>query len=253
MQLLRPFLIALTFLTRLPVPAPTPVDEHEQGASLIAYPLVGAIIGTLLVVIALLCSPLPALLQASLVVAAWVVVTGALHIDGLADSADAWIGGLGSRTQTLAIMKDPACGPAAVTTVVMVLLIKVAAVMALIEAATLLLLLLAPIVARAGLTALLMTTPYVRPGGIGESLSLYAPPLQALGSAALITALAALFSGWAGIAAVVAAALMLVLAQHSMVHRIGGTTGDTAGATVELTETVALVAAAALAAMLSGS
>ncbi|MCG5547555.1 adenosylcobinamide-GDP ribazoletransferase [Halorhodospira halochloris] len=246
MPWLRPFLIALTFLTRLPAPAPTPVDEHESGASLVAYPMVGAVIGAILVLLALLTTPLPNLLQACIIVAAWIIITGALHIDGLADSADAWIGGLGSRTQTLAIMKDPACGPAAVTAIVMVVAIKIAAVMAIIEAAALLLLLLAPIVARAGLVVLLMTTPYVRSGGIGESLSLYAPPLQALGSAALITFIIALFNGWAGIVGVIAGSLMLALAQHSMVRRIGGTTGDTAGASVELTETAALAAAATL-------
>lgn len=246
MQWLRPFLIALTFLTRLPAPAPTPVDEHESGASLVAYPLVGAVIGTLLVILALLLNPLTDLLQACLIVAAWAAITGALHIDGLADSADAWVGGIGSRTQTLALMKDPACGPMAVTVVVMVLIIKVAAVMAIIESATLLLLLLVPVVARAGLTVLLITTPYVRTGGMGEALSLYAPPLNTLGSAALITAFVAIFNGWAGIAAVAAGAIMLALAQHLMARRIGGTTGDTAGATVELTETAALIAAAAV-------
>ena len=246
MQWLRPFLIALTFLTRLPAPCPTPVDEHESGASLVAYPLVGGIIGALLVILAIIIAPLPDLLQATLLVATWVILTGGLHIDGLADSADAWIGGIGSRSQTLAIMKDPACGPAAVSTVVMVLMIKVAAVVAIIESAALLLLLLAPVAARAGLSVLLITTPYVRTAGSGATLSLYAPPLQALGSAALITFIVALFTGWAGITGVIAAALTLALAQHSMARRIGGTTGDTAGATVELSETAALIAAAAV-------
>ncbi len=54
----------------------------------------------------------PAWPVAVLVLAVWVGLTGALHLDGLADSADAWLGGYGDRARTLAIMKDPYCGPA---------------------------------------------------------------------------------------------------------------------------------------------
>jgi adenosylcobinamide-GDP ribazoletransferase len=54
---------------------------------------------------------------AALVLILWVWSTGALHLDGLADSADAWVGGLASRERTLEIMKDPRSGPAAVTAI----------------------------------------------------------------------------------------------------------------------------------------
>ncbi|MBK1733899.1 adenosylcobinamide-GDP ribazoletransferase [Halorhodospira abdelmalekii] len=245
MNWVRPFWIALAFLTRLPAPEITPANERESGASLVAYPFVGAVIGLLLVLVALLTMFLPTPLQALLIVIAWVLITGALHLDGLADSADAWVGGIGSRTQTLALMKDPTCGPAGVTALILLLLLKCAAVLALLEAGAWLLLLLAPVVARAGLTALLLTTPYVRPGGLGEVLSLYAPPLPTLSSAALLSGAVAVLTGWAGIVALLVALLTLVIAQHAMVRRIGGTTGDTAGASVELIEATALLSAVA--------
>ncbi|MCG5532704.1 adenosylcobinamide-GDP ribazoletransferase [Halorhodospira sp. 9621] len=248
MTALRPLLIAIAFLTRLPVPSLGRIDDEESGASLVAYPLVGAIIGTLLILMAFLTQALPALLTAALVVVIWALLTGALHLDGLADSADAWVGGMAQRERTLEIMKDPSCGPIGVTAIVAVFLLKVAAVAALLDAGAVLAIATAAVVGRAGLTLLFLTTPYVRPGGIGEALSHFGPPGASLGSAAVVTALAALLTGWAGLAAVAAGAVALVLAQHAMSRRLGGTTGDTAGATVELTETAALLGAAAVAA-----
>ena len=248
MNALRPLLIAIAFLTRLPVPALGRIDDEESGASLVAYPLVGAILGTLLIVIAFVTDALPALLTAALVVVAWAALTGALHLDGLADTADAWVGGMGQRERTLEIMKDPSCGPIGVTAIVAVLLLKIAAVAALLDAGAALAIATAAVVGRGGLTLLFLTTPYVRPGGIGEALSHFGPPGASLGSAAVVTALAALLTGWTGLAAVAAGAVTLVVAQHLMSRRIGGTTGDTAGATVELTETAALLGAAAVAA-----
>ncbi len=245
---LRPLLIAIGFLTRLPVPAVTPRDEQESGSALIAYPVVGALLGALLALLAAATAALPALLQAALIVAAWVALTGALHLDGLADAADAWVGGLGDREQTLAIMKDTTCGPMAVTAIAVVLLLKLGAVAALVETAWLAIP-AAVVAGRAGLTALLLTTPYVRRGGIGEALSRHAPRGPSLLSAAALTAAAALLAGWSGVAAIAAAAAALALAQHAMIRRIGGTTGDTAGAAVELTETAALIGAAAAAAL----
>ena len=58
---------------------------------------------------------------------ALIALTGGLHLDGLADSADAWVGGFGDRARTLEIMKDPRSGPAGVTAIVSLLLLKCAA------------------------------------------------------------------------------------------------------------------------------
>ena len=133
MKAIEPFLIALQFLTRLPVRLPGTPDERTIGNSLLYYPLVGVVIGVLLVALFLALADAPAGLRAALVLAAWVIVTGALHLDGLADSADAWAGGLGDREKTLAIMKDPYCSPAAVVTLVVVLLLKFAALHSLMQ------------------------------------------------------------------------------------------------------------------------
>lgn len=108
--MINPFLIALQFLTRLPVRIASEPDEKSIAQSLSYYPLVGLIIGALLAGIAWGLSGAPVLLSAALLLVTWVLVTGGLHLDGLADSMDAWVGGLGDRERTLAIMKDPYCG-----------------------------------------------------------------------------------------------------------------------------------------------
>ncbi|MCA1607526.1 MAG: adenosylcobinamide-GDP ribazoletransferase, partial [Acidobacteria bacterium] len=131
MKRLRPFLVALQFLTRLPVHLAEPPDEREIGQSLLYYPLVGLLLGLMLAALAWAMRDSSSMLHAALLLAMWVLMTGALHLDGFADSADAWVGGQGSRERTLAIMKDPYCGPAGAVALILLLLVKLAALEAL--------------------------------------------------------------------------------------------------------------------------
>lgn len=234
-------LAALGFLTRVPVPVRIFDDPRAQQKSLPWYPLVGLLLGGVLALPAAWLGPGSPLLAAAVVLAAWVALTGALHLDGLADSADAWVGGLGDRERTLAIMKDPRCGPAGVVALVLVLLLKFAAL------ATLLprqpwLICLAPMLARAALTALFVWVPYVRAAGLGS------PLLGASRHACLLavtaSALLALAAGWRGMAALVAAGLVWLAWVRSGHRRIGGFTGDTAGAAAEMIEAAVLLALA---------
>jgi adenosylcobinamide-GDP ribazoletransferase len=167
---MRSLLVAIGFLTRLPVPASVYDDARAKSESLAWYPAVGLLLGALLFAFAWLLRNTSPLLASGLVVLVWVALTGALHLDGLADSADAWIGGMGDREKTLAIMKDPRCGPAGVVALVLVLLLKFAA-LASVDNLPWIALLLAPMLARASLTTLFLTTPYVRSGGIGAGLT----------------------------------------------------------------------------------
>ena len=120
-------LIALQFLTRLPVSLPCMPTPEQVGRSLLWYPLVGLLLGLLLWGAHLLLGQTPALLQAAIILALWVGLSGGLHLDGLADTADAWVGGFGDRERTLTIMKDPRSGPIAVVVLVLLLLLKFAA------------------------------------------------------------------------------------------------------------------------------
>lgn len=231
--------IALGFLTRLPVPMTAYDDARSKASSLAWYPLVGLLIGLLLGALAWVLRDTASLLSAGIVVAAWVVLTGALHLDGLADSADAWIGGLGDREKTLTIMKDPRCGPAGVVALVLALLLKFAA-LASMHPAPWSALILAPLLARASLTALFLTTPYVRGGGLGAALS--SAPRNACAVALAISAGFCVLGRWHGLLALAAATLVFVVWRHACLKRLGGVTGDTAGALAEMVEVAVLIA-----------
>lgn len=234
-------LLAIGFLTTLPLPRQVAWSPALQQSAFSLYPLVGLLIGLPLALILWLLAGHVTTIAAALLLTLWVVLTGALHLDGLADSFDAWLGGHGDRERTLAIMKDPTSGPAGVTALVLLLLLKFAALSALQQTNGWLPLMLVPALARAMLPLWFVLLPYVRPGGIGEALSGYRPGVTfSLQLGALFFAL-----GWvAGITALYAiAALLLVffLWRHSCLKRIGGTTGDTAGALVEMGEACLLL------------
>ena len=235
-----PLLIALQFLSSLPLQLPRMPTPEEQGRSLLCYPLVGLLFGLLLLAAAWLLEGAPQVLAAALLLALWVALSGALHLDGLADSADAWLGGLGDRERTLEIMKDPRSGPMAVVVLVLLLLLKFAALLALLQAGQWLALLLAPLLARASLLGLFLTTPYVRAGGLGAAMAAHLPR-DAGWRVLLLTGLACLLAGWSGVLAVLAALAVYLLLRRQLLRRLGGTTGDTAGALLELSECAVLV------------
>ena len=233
-----PLWIALQFLSSLPIRLPGMPEPEQLGRSLLFYPLVGLLFGLILWGLNLLLAGAPLLLHAALLLTVWVLLSGALHLDGLADSADAWLGGFGDRERTLTIMKDPRSGPIAVVTLVLVMLLKFAALLALIERGQGLALVIVPLLGRAALLGLFLTTPYVRAGGLGQALADHLPRRAGwwvLGVSALACALIA------GIVAVVISVVMFVWLRQVMMRRLGGTTGDTAGALLELLEMGVLV------------
>lgn len=240
-----PALIALQFLTRLPVSLPGMPAPEQVGRSLLWYPAVGLLLGALLLGLHVLLGATPALLQAALVLALWVALCGGLHLDGLADAADAWVGGHGDRERTLEIMKDPRSGPIAVVLLVLVLLLKFAALAVLLERGAWAGLLLAPWLGRGLLPLLFLSTPYVRAGGLGQALSEHLPR-ERLPWVLALHGLAMLLLGWSGLLALAAAALSFWLLRRAFVARLGGTTGDTGGALLELGECAVLLTLALL-------
>ncbi|MFK0312909.1 adenosylcobinamide-GDP ribazoletransferase [Pseudomonas sp. NPDC090233] len=239
-----PFWIALQFLSSLPVRLPGMPEPRDMGRSLLCYPLVGLLFGLLLWLASHLLQGTPAPLQAALLLTLWVLLSGALHLDGLADSADAWLGGFGDRERTLEIMKDPRSGPIAVVTLVLVLLLKFCALWVLVERGAGALLVLAPVVGRAAMLGLFLGTPYVRKGGLGQALAEHLPRRAAawvlLGS--LLFCL--MLGGWHAIWPLALALGVFSWLRRLMCQRLGGTTGDTAGAVLELLELTVVLALA---------
>ncbi|PHN20412.1 adenosylcobinamide-GDP ribazoletransferase [Pseudomonas sp. ICMP 561] len=237
-----PFWIALQFLSSLPVTLPGMPKPEELGRSVLFYPLVGVLFGVLLLGLNTLLSDAPVMLHAALLLTAWVLLSGGLHLDGLADSADAWLGGFGDRERTLTIMKDPRSGPIAVVTLILVLLLKFTALLALIESQNSLALLLAPVLGRSAMLGLFLCTPYVRAGGLGQALADHLP--RSAGKQVLLVCAVGcvLVAGLSGFYALTAAAVCFFWLRHLMLKRLGGTTGDTAGALLELLEVTVLLA-----------
>jgi len=227
--MLTPFLLALQFLTILPVPINVKSTETRVAQSLAYYPLVGLILGLLLTALAWLLQAAPTLLSAALVLLFWVVLTGALHLDGLADSADAWLGGLGNSEKTLAIMKDPCSGPAGVISIVLLLLLKFVALHAVVESENLMVLILAPLLGRAVLLLLFITTPYVRANGLASAIASNLPR-KLTGFTFVVTLfIVILFVGINGLWLITTMLLIFAMLRYMMMQRIGGMTGDIAG------------------------
>ena len=232
------FWLALQFLTRLPTPQLAQVQPATLGRSVLFYPLIGLIIGAALYALSYL--DVSAQLMAAMVLVLWVYLSGALHIDGLADMADAWVGGHGDRERTLEIMKDPASGPMGVSVVVALLLLKYAALVELLQYETLFLLLV-PVLGRSFAVLLMLTTPYVREQGLASEMVRHLPRLSAWSILGLLTALLLGCLQWQGMWVLMATIMLYWVYRRALIQRLAGFTGDAAGALIEIVEVTTLL------------
>jgi adenosylcobinamide-GDP ribazoletransferase len=243
---LRGLAAAVAFLTRVPVGRRLVLDGDDVARAGPAFPLVGAAIGAAVGgAAAALAGPLPALLAAALALAVGAVLTGALHLDALADTADA----LGARTRerALEIMRDHAIGAYGTVALGLDLLVKAAALATLAQRERVLAFaVVAACVARAAPVLLAAALPYARPGdGAGASLTRAAAWRAAL-AGALALGIAIAVAGRDGAVLAAVAAVVTGAAALGCRRWLSGVTGDTLGATAEIVELAALVAAVAL-------
>jgi adenosylcobinamide-GDP ribazoletransferase len=226
--------LALGFLTILPAPA---VDPGPRGVGRAAawFPLVGALLGAAAGGVRAGGQPLLGALPASaLAVAALVALTGALHQDGLADTADG-LGARGGRERRLAVMRDSAIGAYGVLALVGWTLLLTSALAQLSAADALLTLIAAAAAARWAALLHALAAPPARRDGLGAGFEVTALPF-ALASV-LTTGVALLAAGpLGGLAAIASAAATAALTTTFARRTLGGRTGDTLGATVALAE-----------------
>jgi cobalamin 5'-phosphate synthase/cobalamin synthase len=238
---------AVTFLTRLPIGRRVIVDGMDVARGAVLFPVVGAGVGALAGGVAIaLQDQVPDLVAAALAIAAAAIVTGAMHLDALADTADA--AGATDRTEALAIMRDSRIGSFGATALVLDLLIKVAAVAALLQHGHALAgLVAAGALSRAASPPLATVLPYPRvEGGPGSVLSGRTSRVAAFIAVGLGVAIA-LAVWWSDGYRLVVVAGAVALALGLIYRRwLGGATGDCLGAATELCETAVLVVAAAL-------
>jgi adenosylcobinamide-GDP ribazoletransferase len=233
------FFAALQFLTQIPPIIKRPFTEKELGRAVGFYPLVGLLIGILLLgANALMVLVLPPPLRAALVLTIWVLIPGALHLDGFLDACDGILGGF-TPVKRMEIMRDEAVGAFGLAGGVLLLLLKFTALQAL--GSSSLALLLIPTLSRWGISMALIAYPYARPKGLGRDIKDHAG-WKELVMATLIAGLTAWFSfEWLGMVALGVSALVVWLTASFILRRIPGLTGDIYGAINELVEVVLLV------------
>jgi len=277
-MLLRSFLAALTFLTLVPAGGSRMFTQREISVSRGFYPLVGLLIGLLLVALERGASQLfsqppagwaslsagsllnpapltgsllnPAPLTGAVLLLALLVITRGLHFDGFMDVCDGLFGGY-TRERRLEIMRDSHVGSFAVAGGTALLILKYGALLSLLSysgAGKLWVLLAFPMLSRWSMVILLQAFPYVREAGLGSPFHGEGrKPWIAAGFALLVTAgVSIALGGIGGAAIMIGVSLLAVLLGWTMTRILGGLTGDIYGATNELAEVTVLIAAVAL-------
>jgi adenosylcobinamide-GDP ribazoletransferase len=238
----RSMLHAVQFLTRLPTPHIEVFDPAEFARSYVWFPLVGAAVGLVVagaVYAGGLASPW---IGALLGLVAWVWVTGALHLDGLGDVADALAGAHRTPERFLQILRDPHIGAFGVITIGLQLIAKLVLLAEVAVAPPAVLFVALPLIAawaRLGPAVWGLLVPPLAAGS-GERFAQQLDRRAVAAEAAML----ALVSAWAAPILVAAVLIIPAIALYWR-HRVGGVTGDCLGASVEVTETMLLLLFAA--------
>jgi len=230
----RGFIHALQFLTRLPTPGARDSEPDDLPRSAVWFPIVGAIIGLALVATVWAGSYISPWIGALLGLLVWVWITGALHLDGLADVADALGATHRSPDRFIEVAHDPHVGAYGVIAIVLQLVAKLVLLVPVAASQSLLALLLVPAWARWGpLVWRLLVPPLSK--GMGERFSHNVN----VGAIAIYGLALTLISAF--LAPVLIAALVIIFAVAAYWnYRLGGLTGDCLGASIEVTETALL-------------
>lgn len=238
---MRAFLSALSFLTILPMPHRVNLDSETLSRGTVFFPFIGLLIGLLVMSVGyLLYHVLPAQVAALLVVGLLAGASGALHLDGFADTCDGFLSAR-PRTEVLIIMRDSRIGTMGVAGIVFLVLGKWASLWNIPTPAVWPTIVLMPVSGRTALLLMMALLPYARKEGGLVSAFLAARSLKLVGVAVGI-GLMVMFSvaGFGKLGIIVAAVLLGFVLLFCVIcyRRIGGYTGDTLGAICEMAELV---------------
>jgi adenosylcobinamide-GDP ribazoletransferase len=242
--MLKIILLAISLMTRIPLPKQESIRAEEFARAALLFPLAGFLIGALLGLFALLMSIVSSspLLLAAILTVLWAAITGGLHLKGVSSSVDAWIGGIGKEEQSHRILNDQITGDAGTTAIAAVLILKFAALSVLLEHGYIWSIVFAPVFGRSMMLLLFTTTPFVHAEGLASAVTTYLPRdlVRLILAVCLLLAVIVSLNG-----------LVLMLAgfwllRYLVMRRIQGCTMDTAGASVELGEMFWLLGVALL-------
>jgi len=226
---------AARFLTILPFPGAT----VEVGTSALFFPLIGVALGGVLVALDSVTAPLvPLGIRDVLLVGALAVITGGLHLDGLADSADGLF--KSDRERALAIMRDGAIGAFGAAAVVLVVALKLRSLDALPPQTRTAALLYAPMLARWAMVVLAFGSHAARPDGLGNAM-VRSIKFREFGTATVVALWIVLAqAGARGLVAILVVAATTIGCRILVHARLGGVTGDVLGAIGEVVEALVL-------------
>ena len=250
MNPLRRFCLAASYITSIPF-LPKPESETELFGLAKYLPAVGTLVGSILALLALVCNEL--LLAPPLVAAAlltfWIVITGAIHLDGLMDTADG-VFSHRSRERMLEIMKDPRAGNFGVVSGVLIILLKFAALLSLNWHWIFASLLLIPGWARWSEVIAIKYFPYAREEGMGKIWHISTGKFDLLISAIAPLMVSLFFcydsNSFIYLWLIPLTVLPGLLASMWINKVLGGQTGDSYGANVEVSEAAGLIGASLL-------
>ncbi len=224
----------MQFLTRLPVPGVADFSARDLARSAVWFPFVGLVVGAAVGLLAFALAHRSAVLGAMVGVAAWVWLTGALHLDGLADLVDALGASHRDPERFFAVLADPHIGTFGVVSIVLILMLKVAALALLPGAA----LLCVPLILAWARLGTLAWARWLKPlkSGQGERFAWQIP----VGWIVFWTLL--LLAASLAVAPALCVAPLVIAAWGGWLQaRLGGMTGDCLGAGVEVTEAALLI------------
>lgn len=232
--------LAIQFLTVLPVQIRGTVTDNDLGRSMACFPLVGLVMGGVLAAAAWLMRGLPADLGAFVLLLSMTLLTGALHLDGVADSVDG-LYGVRDTERRLQIMRDSCVGAMGAVGLVFVVLLKWILLKALWPAAVGPALLAALTFSRWVQAAAASASPYARSNGKAGAYMAHAPRPVVLGLVVPVAAPFFVLFGPAGLCLFALVVVAILLLRGFVMRRIGGLTGDTLGLLNEAAEVLVLM------------
>ncbi len=230
------FILMVQFFTTIPIRVNIAIDEDQFSKGLLYFPFVGLIIGLFNYLVYYISLFLDGeLFSVTLWLVANIIITGALHIDGLADTCDGLLS-YRSKERILEIMKDSRIGTNGVIAIFLDLLMKLSIMLSLSVAIRPYIIILSPVIGRGFLLVLFLISPYARKAGTGGLFYNNKSQLRiALGILFAIFMLVLIHS-WKILLIMIPCLLIMLIFNRLVSGRIGGMTGDTLGAANELIE-----------------
>lgn len=234
------FLVALQFLTVLPVTLKREIREEDFGKSLLYFPIIGVLIGLVLSVTAFTFGFLSHLIAGVVVIIVSAIITGGIHLDGFADTCDGFYGDR-PKEKILEIMRDSRIGVMGVTGIVSLLLLKFVLIVSIPPEILWQSLIMMTAFARWSQVLACYRSGYAREEGKARHFIEYAGGKELLAGSFFTAALFLSLMGLEGAIVLIAPLLPTFLFICYAKRKIGGMTGDTIGATSEIAEIAVLL------------